>query len=283
MNMNILNQCILSLSLCLLLSGVMTYAENEEMIIQEYRQHLTAIKSLARAEDMDELKRIAHDIESQWGQTHSNLYAALVGEMCTVMSSVPHESDEPYTLMKSSVMSALAHAEDIQLDVTINLLHDLLYLERMTNAQKPHVLDEDERQQRVSNTRLWLRTWQELQRGIDTHWDSNDLPLINVAPPDETGLPSGTASEHITDPELRKRYEQDIKDNIHKAQVYAKQLKLRELEKQFFPQLQAALAYLYSKEPYELKELEEQMKNYMPDEILRKQILGTIKQNIGQE
>ena len=54
----------------------------------------------------------------------------------------------------------------------------------------------------------------------DAKFDPNDMPLLNVAPPDGSGLDSGMDPDQIKDPILKKEYLDAIEKNHVKAENY---------------------------------------------------------------
>jgi len=59
----------------------------------------------------------------------------------------------------------------------------------------------------------------------------DDVPMLNVAPPFDTGLPADVAPEEIHDPVMRAKYEADLASNREKAKRYSFQVGLRRLDR----------------------------------------------------
>lgn len=92
--------------------------------------------------------------------------------------------------------------------------------------------------QKVQKLRLLLRLMTALHRSIDRNWDAQDVPQINIAPPG--GLEGGRAGmdpASIKNPELRRQYEEAIRENAEKAERYRLQKGLRKLRDQWTKRL----------------------------------------------
>lgn len=101
----------------------------------------------------------------------------------------------------------------------------------------------DSREARRREVRLWLKAFARLQEKKDPAFSSEDVPQLNVAPPG--GLDSGIAPESIENPDLRRQYEEALRENAEKAQAYALQETLRDLEPRWEARLSQAVAEAY--------------------------------------
>ena len=57
-----------------------------------------------------------------------------------------------------------------------------------------------------------LHLWRRIDRKIDDGWNPKDRPFANISPPGG-GYPSGIAPEDIKDLDIRRKYENDLKNN----------------------------------------------------------------------
>ncbi|NVM79801.1 hypothetical protein FHW83_005643 [Duganella sp. SG902] len=66
--------------------------------------------------------------------------------------------------------------------------------------------------------------WQEIIRALDAEiipgFDTADVPLLNVAPPPESGLPAGVAPDSVEDPVMRAAYKKALAENALRLQRY---------------------------------------------------------------
>jgi len=77
---------------------------------------------------------------------------------------------------------------------------------------------------------LWLRALNVVGLMINSDFDPKDVPFINVQPPVGSGVSAGASPSAISDPKLRKQYEESINENAEKAKRYDLQVRLRSLE-----------------------------------------------------
>lgn len=73
---------------------------------------------------------------------------------------------------------------------------------------------------------LWFAIFDAMDAEIAPDFTPNDLPQLTVAPPPEAGLPAGVAPSGITDPAMRKKYEDALAANDLKNQRFSHQYAL---------------------------------------------------------
>lgn len=116
-----------------------------------------------------------------------------------------------------------------------------------------------------------------LQRRIDPKFDLHDRPFIHIAPPLETGLPSGADPASISDPLLRKQYEDSIKTNEIRKQTFVLQYKkiddLNVLENRSIEYL----SMLYGSSEKEINQLGQILASSNMDPKLAKEIVYKIR------
>ncbi len=109
--------------------------------------------------------------------------------------------------LRKKLTNDTAHAALIT-EIDVPSLHSKLGL---------HAMDPD-----AQLTRILLAVWQRIDTEVDQHPPPTEPVVRNVAPPFESGMPSGADPTSIQDPELRAVYEESIRRNSERA------LKLRE-------------------------------------------------------
>lgn len=77
---------------------------------------------------------------------------------------------------------------------------------------------------------LWLEVFSRFKRDLDPGFDPDNAPTLRVMPPlvGNMQLPPGVPPSSIPDPELRRKYEQDIAGNRDRIRDFAAQNKLHE-------------------------------------------------------
>src|SRR5262249_32883350 len=83
----------------------------------------------------------------------------------------------------------------------------------------------------------------------DKNFNPDDVPMMKVSPPKETGLPAGTSPDSISNPQLRQQYERAITRNRQKAEAYNHQHRLRQIMEWFPQKAQTFLINAYSAPP----------------------------------
>jgi hypothetical protein len=116
------------------------------------------------------------------------------------------------------------------------------------------------REKRRDRANRWLSALRRLDEAVDSAFDPNDTPALNVPAPE--GLPAGVAPVHIRDPELRQRYEADIESNLAKADRYAQQWRVRQLRELYEPRAIRYLARAYGTRQAESAELVQLLDEY---------------------
>jgi hypothetical protein len=102
---------------------------------------------------------------------------------------------------------------------------------------------------------LWLKALDKMDRITDPHFDPNNAPSRNVAPPGVMGLRAGVSPDSIKDPNLRLEYERAIKQNAEKVTRYRLQYTIRRVEKDWGSKLKAYVDNHYTTEAKDLEEL----------------------------
>lgn len=81
------------------------------------------------------------------------------------------------------------------------------------------MVEQSDSSRRAAFTAL-LRILKSLDAIAEHGPDSSDLPLANVEPPSETGLPAGVSPTAITNEFMRHQYERELQENRDKGEGY---------------------------------------------------------------
>ena len=109
------------------------------------------------------------------------------------------------------------------------LVHDMQAEENNLSLEK-HAF----RNEKMS---LYLMIINELDSKLIPEFDFNDLPLLSVSPPPESGLPAGVAPSSINDPKLKAEYEKKLRENSNKLNRYTFQKKLMKINQRVTEQI----------------------------------------------
>ena len=235
------------------------------------------ITSLAKSKDLGGLETGANEILEAWRESNGH-HADLLRRIADTLSSEPLDDDRQYVLAERYAILALERVDVVPMETVVKLLRHVAY-----HPSPPKGGDElgEWCAQRSAKARSWLHAWMRVHEGIDEAWDPEDRPAANLAPPDETGLPSGVAPEGIKDPKLRAEYETAIQNNRRKSEEYMRQTILRTVAKRDLPQGEERVVKMYSTPPYDLDELERYLRYFVRDETARARMSTAVRKRMG--
>ena len=236
---------------------------------------MSRLDALIRANDLDGLVAAADQIENTWRKDGGQFYGRLMLEVSNSLAN-SFSGTKPDELSQKYASLALTRADTMSLRLETILL-DFLSRDLTANTQEANWVKE-----RSDKTKFWLHAWARLEKGINRNFDFNDRPLLNVRPPEETGLPTGTAPEAIRDQKLRATYKAAIAANSKKAQEYNKQFELKSLDGLFTKKAQEYIVRVYALPPYNLDELERHLTASGLDQTIRKRVLSEVVKRLSQ-
>ena len=274
-----LNIIVLCISICfaapaanILTAGLKSHSTNpQERIEEDYQNDLGVIDQMSRNKDYDGLGAFGSGIEEKWASKDLGRYATLV---LRTASAMHNSSDQPieirYRDAQKIVLRALEKFDRLPVEAVVNLLpylRDVPVDEGNTNSGKMW------ERQRELNATLWLRAWQRLETETDKNFNPDDVPMMNVSSPKETGLPPGASPDSISNPQLRQQYERAIARNRQKAEAYNHQYRLRQIMEWFPQKAQTFLINAYSTPPANDAELRVLLARYVPEKNIGDNIL----------
>ncbi len=273
----------------LVLAGVLLMAgarsgmslDESDATAKEYALYADRVKSLRTSRNLDEVEKLAAEIEAEWVEKSKERYAALMLKVCLALNGEDFEDDKQYDLEHRYALLALekndpAGPDAFRAKTETRLILIVFHANSMLYSKDMITRDEYSKR-RSAAAKLLFQAWKRQQDQIDPDWDPNHgLPAINLSPPAATGMPSGIAPEAIKDPELRAQYEAAIDKNRKKAQAYRKQSRLRKLKKLFWPIAERHVIRAYSKEPFNTEELKAYLREYVADKEMQARILGGV-------
>lgn len=249
-------------------------ARTEYFVIQDANTELQAdLKQLDSFRQSRNLAALESAVESdaiKWQARNRDLFVRYMEHACGALSS--------YDLGNQPLQASLLnkYAISVLTSGDLTLRDRVQFVEFL--AQDPPITDEAGwRQLREDKARLWLETWKRIAESINAKFDFNDRPLLNVAPPPETGLPAGVSPEAVHDPKLRAEYERAIVANAAKSRDYNDQSWLRRNAPSFYREAKNYVVNAYKKAPSDLPQLERLLSAYIGEKQTRDQIIQLVK------
>lgn len=239
----------------------------------ELQRDLGRVESFRASRNLDELVKVADDIENRWSGRRASDYAELMLRVSDTLSSVNFNDQRQYVFAQKYAEAALQKAAEIPVDLQ---LHLILHLRADIGYERGEVKGEEWARVRNTKTKMWLQGWQQLRLQMNRSFDFNDVPSLNVSlPAGATGV-AGMSPAQIKDPKLRAEYEDAIAANARKAEEYRRQYKLRQLDQLFSPKAEEYVVRVYSRDPANLSELKQLLEAYIDDYALREKILNEV-------
>jgi IS1 family transposase len=260
--------------------------ESLETKNQEYKDELSRIQSLrkglkpGRTKDLESYEKYADEIQNKWGQRSKEHYARLMLEICKPISSGELVGDRrhKYEVARKYALSALEKADEIPLDVELELTGHVVTLMIAPNAPKGQEWLESRRE----DVKIRLHAWKRLLDAIDPNWDPNEVILSPNAVGASMGLPSGIAPEGVKDQNVRAEYEAALQRNGEKIERYTQQNSLRKWLRRFPRRAEEYTIAAYSKPPFNIAELRQYLEKYAIDKKTQARILDVVTKNIEQ-
>jgi hypothetical protein len=229
--------------------------------IVQISQHLRRDPSTVSYE---RLKGIADQIASRWKERDARTYGLLTLAFCQAVQS-SNVLPRMTALSQRCALSAVALGDALPIDLVCELLQCAQHnLDENGKALTGTPLSESRR----DRVKRWLRALQRIQDAIDPRFDANDVGYGNVMPPGGAG-PAGMDPAGISDPVVRAQYLSAIQANQDKIVKASFQLKLRDLQKEFFEAAIRFILFEYSDVPAGPKEVDELMEAAIKDATLR--------------
>lgn len=240
---------------------------NEPLTSQ--REVIEKIRIFRIEKDLKELMRIAENEIGCWLRKEVSNPGVLEA-ISSVLASVDlGDWDKQEALVQRCALAALSYRE------RLSVLEEVSFALRLTEPAPSN--DMSVQLTLAQRTGHWLRTYARLQGAIDQAFDPSDRPLLNVAPPIETGLPHGVALEAVDDLRHWATYKKAIDENQRKAANYHEQYRLRQAEARFQIGLQRYLLTAYARPRFYVAELENLLLMHELDFMRCTELLGPVK------
>ena len=230
------------------------------------------IQETGAQRDLNRLQTVSDSLIQTMDQ-EDPLRAKIYLEVCNQLSTWNFQPEvEKLQLLKKTASNGLS-VKKADLETEFQLLNHCQY----TSSQLGWSNDENFEIQRKSITQKWLNAWSKLETDLDPNFDFEDVPMLNIAPPEGSGMPAGVDPKEIGDPKLRAEYEQMIEENARKAANYQQQLGLRELAKNYRSSMLAYFSANYTREQF--REVRTLVESMLRESALKKEIYEALEIN----
>lgn len=261
------------------LMGITATAAGADLDVERrsFEESMAKIGALTKARDLDGLKMLADQIQTQWGEASgAKYYGPLMVELVAQLGSRRFNDAPQHALSRAYARTALARGDQLSLD------NQTVLVEFLLNAP-----DESERAardtmpKRSNDAVLALQVWKRVKDSIDPTFDPvKDTPRT-VMPPAAVPGAVGLSPDSIKDPELREKYRAELAEQRKRGIRYSQQTSNRELDRTFSPKVEDALVQLYSLPPSKLDELKGHLEKFVSDRAMREHIVGRVETNLG--
>lgn len=246
---------------------------------QELDNDLLYLDGYVRRGDLDEFVKAADQVKEKWSLRDQEYYGRLMLNISNMLANY-FDAGRAWQLSQKYASDALARADRFSPYLETDILR-FLSLDLAPRLATGDVASEWAKE-RGAKAKLWLHALRRMEQGTDVNFDFNDLPYLNVMPPEETGLPAGVAPEGIKDPRLRAQYEAAIKANTEKSRKYNQQFEMRHLNQFFAPKAEEYLIKAYSKPPFALEELKKLLDANLKSKGRKEKILNGVKKKMAE-
>jgi hypothetical protein len=248
---------------------------DQASIDRELGEDLAALESQQESRNFGQVEAIVRQGSAKWQSRDRSAFLSFMSKACAVLSS--------YDLGDRGKQSVLLN----QLAMTVleggglALKNQMEFVEFLT--RDPVGLDgEAWSKLRLAKTKLWLEAWRRVSGSIDPNFDFEDLPLMNVSPPNGVALPPGISPESIRDPKLRRDYETAIVQNAAKATRFNEQYWLKNNAARFLGHVERYLINAYSRPPDDLPGLDQLLSEYVADKDVHSRVLNETRTRARQ-
>jgi hypothetical protein len=184
--------------------------------VSEVDTDLAKLEAPRQAGDLDSLEKLIDSDLKKWRVLDQDLFLAYMYGACSEISSYAYNDRPKQAKLLTHYSLEFLGSGHLSLEDQVRFVEFLGY-------DAPDLDEVTWQHVRFRKATLWLDTWRHLSESRDPNFDPSDVPLINIAPPPESGLPSGVSSEDVKDPKLRAEYERRLASNRAKAVHFKEQ------------------------------------------------------------
>lgn len=252
---------------------------DKEAFQKDPDSYMKKIRAFRDNNDLNVYEEFAAGILNKWVSKNAEHYGRLALELCEPLSSGNFKDMRQVELARKYALSALEKSNEIPLELELELTGHVTTLTIIPEAPK----GQNFALSRKKDMEVRLHAWQRLLNAIDPSWNAQDMPQLNVAPPNGVNGISGMDPDAIEDPILRAEYEAAIEANSRKAKKYNEQYGLRDWLKRYPKYTETYMTCLYSAPPYNNEELVRFLNDFKFDDAVKTRIINTVTENINKQ
>ncbi len=160
----------------------------------------------------------------------------------------------------------------------LNVLRNAPNVDGLVQAGRDiEILAAGQAEERRAKLELWLKAIDTLDQVIDPSFDPNDVPQINVAPPNGVALDAGVSPSEIKDDKVREQYEAAIRANAAKAESYRLQQKARELVRDWSGRVSVYVGSQYSSDGPDVDEVNRLIETHVSNKARKQELKGMLQ------
>jgi hypothetical protein len=236
----------------------------------ELQGDIEKLNSTLSSKDLDSLEAVVNQDSAKWQRRNRQSFVNYMSRACALLSSydLGDQSKRSFVLSQHAIF--VLTTGDLSLEENVRFVRFL--------TEDPLAIDTGAwRTLRKQKAQLWLEAWHRVTQSTDPKFDFDDLPLLHVPTPADTGLPSGVSPANIVDPRLRAEYEDAIARNNAKIRKYKEQYWLKRNAMRFFTEAERYLVSAYARPPADVPELGNLLSTYIADQSIRDRVLKNVQ------
>ncbi len=290
-----------------------TGSNMKETIKKELLEDVNNISVLAKANDINELEKLADNLEKKWYQKDKHSYSVVICSIATAlnekndtfnMNNIRKQNNNYYELADNYVKMALDKLNKLPENEKISVMDEFNLTSQINKrilrtSSGDFIKEKDWPQERCEDAKYYFSVWERLEKNIIPNWDTVKYeikipidprkPPVGYDGPFISGMSTEQIKEGIKDPNLRAEYEAGLKKYEEIMLLSYEQYSLQSLKENDLRTLQRNIYHLYSSlsSDYSLNldidALKQDIAKYVKDEKVRKTILDGVKYRLADD
>jgi hypothetical protein len=257
--------------------------DNMKSIFLLYRDQWRELRAGSNATNLASIKEFVEGIDERWRQENLDYYASLMIEVCRALGSTYESTTQVRQFeqyMRQYAMKALEKPDEI----SIFIESDLTTFLRVNTEDSAKTKREAFARERTENTAMRLHCWRRWQDTLDPNWSASNSVTKYAAMPLGTFTISGDLMDprSITDPVLKKKYEDALEYNNKIRKIDDEQRDLRKRTHDLTI-LKNYIIGAYSQAPYDTEELSTLLIKYGINKEEADKLLNAVKAQIKEK
>lgn len=250
----------------------------ENAMIAEINKNVSQVTAYRKTKNINGLEQFAAVVERRWKKRNKEFYYTMMHNICSELVSYDYGTDKRFEVAEKYAFAMLQNADEMPIELEVDFIKCTIHEKRPVNTTDAERSIWSKR--RSYKAKSWLHAWQRIENGYVGNFNFDDLPMINLAPPTDSGMPSGVSPKAIKNPKLRAEYEAAIKQNEQKTRRYNEQYQIHKMRQRYFALAEKYLISIYSRPPYNVDELKQLLNTYVSDKERRERIVKVVEQRM---